>query len=133
MESESVLAQVCSAIVNDAKEAGTTKHEALFTSPTGMQMKIGERELITFCSNNYLGLANHPRIAGAAKKTIDSHGYGLAAARFISGTQDIHKQLERQIAAFHKKDDAILFGSCFDANTGFFETILTADDAVISD
>ena len=91
------------------------------------------QKVLNFCANNYLGLANHPRVMASAKKTIDTHGFGLASVRFICGTQDIHKQLEGRIARFHKKEDAILYPSCFDANAGFFEACLTDEDAIISD
>jgi len=90
-------------------------------------------KVLNFCSNNYLGLANHPRVVQAAKDTLDSHGFGMASVRFICGTQDIHKKLEKKIADFHGTEDAIIFPSGFDANTGFFEAILTPEDAVISD
>ena len=89
--------------------------------------------MLNFCANNYLGLANHPRITKAAKDSIDSHGFGMASVRFICGTQDIHKKLEKNISEFHKLDDTILYPSCFDANAGLFEAILTDEDAVISD
>ncbi len=89
--------------------------------------------LQNFCANNYLGLSNHPELIKAAKDTLDTHGFGLSSVRFICGTQDIHKQLEKKIAAFHGMEDAILFPSCFDANAGIFEAILSKEDAVISD
>ena len=98
-----------------------------------MQITANNKEVINFCANNYLGLANHPRIVKAAHKSIDSHGFGMASVRFICGTQDIHKQLEKVISSFHKQDDAILYPSCFDANAGVFEALLTPEDAVISD
>ena len=98
-----------------------------------MVIKANGREVINFCANNYLGLANHPRILNAAKKAIDTHGFGMASVRFICGTQDKHIELEKALADFHKHDDAILYPSCFDANAGLFEAILTAEDAVISD
>lgn len=89
--------------------------------------------MLNFCANNYLGLADHPRVRSAAKKAIDTHGFGMSSVRFICGTQDIHKQLEGKIAKFHKVEDAILYPSAFDANAGFFEAVLTAEDAIISD
>ena len=91
------------------------------------------REVLNFCSNNYLGLANHPAIVAAAHAGLDSHGFGLSSVRFICGTQDLHKALEQRIAAFYQLDDAILYSSCFDANGGLFESILTADDVIITD
>jgi len=96
-------------------------------------VKANGKEVINFCANNYLGLANHPRILTAAKTAIDTHGFGMASVRFICGTQDKHLELEKELADFHKLDDAILFPSCFDANAGLFEAILTNEDAVISD
>ena len=89
--------------------------------------------MLNFCANNYLGLSNHPRIVAAAQNTLTSHGFGMSSVRFICGTQDIHKELERRIASFHKLDDAILYPSGFDSNAGFFEACLTAEDAIISD
>ena len=89
--------------------------------------------MLNFCSNNYLGLANHPAIVKAAHEALDSHGFGLSSVRFICGTQDLHKTLERKAAAFYGLDDAILYSSCFDANGGLFESILTADDVIITD
>ena len=90
-------------------------------------------QVINFCANNYLGLANHPELVAAAKEALDTHGFGLSSVRFICGTQDIHKQLERAIADFHGMEDAILYPSCFDANAGLFEAILGPEDAIISD
>lgn len=98
-----------------------------------MVIRANGKQVINFCANNYLGLANHPRVTAAAKRAIDSHGFGMASVRFICGTQDIHKTLERKISEFHKMDDTILYPSCFDANAGIFEAILTDEDAVISD
>jgi 7-keto-8-aminopelargonate synthetase-like enzyme len=89
--------------------------------------------VLNFCANNYLGLGNHPKVIEAAKRGLDSHGFGLASVRFICGTQDLHKQLESSISRFHCTQDTILYASCFDANAGLFETLLTAEDAVISD
>ncbi|WP_265440001.1 aminotransferase class I/II-fold pyridoxal phosphate-dependent enzyme, partial [Klebsiella pneumoniae] len=88
---------------------------------------------INFCANNYLGFANNKKIIKAAKDIMDTHGYGMASVRFICGTQDIHKQLEKKISEFHKTEDTILYSSCFDANGGVFEGILGKDDAIISD
>lgn len=89
--------------------------------------------MLNFCSNNYLGLSNHPLVVAEARKHLDSHGFGLSSVRFICGTQDIHKTLESKISGFYGKDDAILYTSCFDANAGFFETIFGPEDAIISD
>ena len=92
-----------------------------------------EKRVLNFCANNYLGLSSHPKICEAAKATIDSHGFGMSSVRFICGTQDIHKELESKITAFHCSEDTILFPSAFDANTGFFEAVLTPEDAILSD
>ena len=120
--------------VDDIKEAGLFKGEAPIASPQGAKVKLSDgREVINMCANNYLGLGNDQRLIDAAKKTYDEKGYGLASVRFICGTQDIHKQLEKKISGFLGTEDTILYSSCFDANGGLFETILTADDAVISD
>lgn len=94
---------------------------------------VDGKNVINFCSNNYLGLANHPRVKQAAKDTIDSHGFGMASVRPICGTTTLHKELERVISRFHKTEDTILYPSCFDANIGLFDAILTNEDCVISD
>ncbi|RGY01846.1 2-amino-3-ketobutyrate coenzyme A ligase [uncultured Clostridium sp.] len=120
--------------VEGIKEAGLFKGEAPIASPQGAKVKLEDgREVINMCANNYLGLGDDKRLIEAAKKTYDEKGYGLASVRFICGTQDIHKQLEKRISSFLGMDDTILYSSCFDANGGLFETILTAEDAVISD
>ena len=120
--------------VEGIKEAGLFKGEAPIASPQGARVKLEDgREVINMCANNYLGLGDDKRLIEAAKKTYDEKGYGLASVRFICGTQDIHKQLEKRISSFLGMDDTILYSSCFDANGGLFETILTAEDAVISD
>ena len=120
--------------VEGIKEAGLFKGEAPFVSPQGARVTMEDgRELLCMCANNYLGLGDNPRLIEAAKRTYDEKGYGVASVRFICGTQDIHKKLEKKISDFLGTDDTILYSSCFDANGGLFETILTADDAVISD
>ena len=120
--------------VEGIKEAGLFKGEAPIASPQGARVKLEDgREVINMCANNYLGLGDDKRLIEAAKKTYDEKGYGLVSVRFICGTQDIHKQLEKRISSFLGMDDTILYSSCFDANGGLFETILTAEDAVISD
>ena len=120
--------------VEGIKEAGLFKGEAPIASPQGARVKLEDgREVINMCANNYLGLGDDKRLIEAAKKTYDEKGYGLASVRFICGTQDIHKELEKRISSFLGMDDTILYSSCFDANGGLFETILTAEDAVISD
>ena len=120
--------------VENIKAAGLFKGEAPFVSPQGARVKMEDgRELLCMCANNYLGLGDHPRLIEAAKKTYDEKGFGVASVRFICGTQDIHKKLERKISDFLGTDDTILYSSCFDANGGLFETILTEQDAVLSD
>jgi glycine C-acetyltransferase len=110
------------------------KEERIITSPQSAHIRLAAgTEVLNFCANNYLGLANHPAIIAAAHKALDDHGFGLASVRFICGTQDLHKALERAIARFLGTDDAILYSSCFDANGGLFETLLGEEDAVISD
>ena len=120
--------------VNSIKEAGLFKGELPIVSAQGAHVKLEDgRELLCMCANNYLGLGDSPRLIEAAKRTYDERGYGVASVRFICGTQDIHKRLEKKISEFLGTDDTILYSSCFDANGGLFETLLTAEDAVISD
>lgn len=116
------------------KEEGLFKNERIITSPQGADITLDSgQEVINFCANNYLGLANHPEVVQAAKDAMDSHGYGMSSVRFICGTQDIHKELEQKIAEFYHTEDTILYAACFDANGGVFEPLLTKDDAIISD
>ncbi|MFP2769110.1 glycine C-acetyltransferase [Oceanisphaera sp. KMM 10153] len=115
------------------KAEGLYKQERVITSAQSAAIEVGQREVINFCANNYLGLANHPELVEAAKQGLDSHGFGMASVRFICGTQDLHKQLEADLSAFLGMDDTILYTSCFDANAGLFETLLGPDDAIISD
>ncbi len=113
---------------------GLYKDERVITTPQGSSIRVmGGEEVLNFCANNYLGLADHPDIIAAAKKALDDHGFGMASVRFICGTQDLHKSLERSLAVFFGTEDAILYSSCFDANGGLFETLLGPEDAVISD
>jgi glycine C-acetyltransferase len=113
---------------------GLYKQERVITTPQGVEIStVDGGEVLNFCANNYLGLANHPDIVAAAIEALQSHGFGMASVRFICGTQDLHKTLEQAIAGFLQTEDAILYTSCFDANTGLFETLLSAEDAVISD
>ncbi|MBR3805843.1 MAG: glycine C-acetyltransferase [Clostridia bacterium] len=113
---------------------GLTKNEKIITTPQGAEVQLsGGKRVINMCANNYLGLANDPRIIEAAKESYDKYGYGMSSVRFICGTQDLHKRLEREISDFLGTDDTILYSSCFDANGGLFETLLTDADAVISD
>ena len=116
------------------KKEGLEKPERVITSPQGARVGVrGGKEMLNLCANNYLGLADHPKLIEAAKRALDEWGFGMASVRFICGTQEIHKELERRIASFLGVDDAILYSSCFDANGGLFETLLGEEDAVISD
>ena len=120
--------------LKDIEQQGLYKHERIITTPQGVEIKTqAGKEVLNFCANNYLGLANHPEMIKAATEALQSHGFGMASVRFICGTQDLHKELEQRIANFLGTDDAILYTSCFDANTGLFETLLDDNDAVISD
>ncbi len=113
---------------------GLFKKEYIITSPQAAEIVLEDgRHVLNFCANNYLGLADHPRVIAAAKKALDSHGFGMASVRFICGTQDLHKQLERRIADFFGTEDTILYAACFDANGGLFEPLLGPEDAIISD
>ncbi|HHX0693231.1 TPA: glycine C-acetyltransferase [Yersinia enterocolitica] len=113
---------------------GLYKNERIITSAQQADIAVADgRHVINFCANNYLGLANHPRLIAAAKKGMDTHGFGMASVRFICGTQDTHKELEQKLASFLGMEDAILYSSCFDANGGLFETLLGPEDAIISD
>lgn len=120
--------------IDDIKEAGLYKSERVITSSQDavIQISTGE-EVINFCSNNYLGLSNHPEVIQAAKDTMDTHGFGMSSVRFICGTQDIHKALEAKIAEFYQTEDTILYAAAFDANGGVFEPLLSKEDAIISD
>lgn len=120
--------------IETARQEGLFKQERTLTSAQQSEITVANgAPVINFCANNYLGLANHPVLIQAAKEGMDSHGFGMASVRFICGTQDIHQQLEQKLAAYLAMEDAILFSSCFDANGGLFETLLTEEDAVISD
>jgi glycine C-acetyltransferase len=116
------------------REAGLYKKERIITSPQGADITIqGGKQVINFCANNYLGLSSHSRVIAAAKRAIDSHGFGMSSVRFICGTQDIHKELEQKISQFLGTEDTILYAAAFDANGGVFEPLLGAEDAIISD
>jgi glycine C-acetyltransferase len=120
--------------LDEIREAGLYKEERVITTPQGVEIRVQDgSEVLNFCANNYLGLADHPEVIAAAHRALDDHGFGLASVRFICGTQDLHKQLEQTISRFFGTDDTILYTSCFDANGGLFETILGPEDAVISD
>jgi glycine C-acetyltransferase len=118
----------------EIRSQGLYKTERIITSPQDAKIEItGGRRVLNMCANNYLGLANHPALIAAAKEALDTHGFGMASVRFICGTQDIHKDLERSLTKFLGTEDTILYPSAFDANGGLFETLLSAEDAVISD
>ncbi len=124
--------------LHEINNDGLMKHERLITSPQAGSITVelsdqSTRQVINLCANNYLGLANHPKLIEAAKQAMDDHGYGMASVRFICGTQDLHCELEQKLAQFLGKDDAILFAACFDANGGLFEPLLDSKDAIISD
>ena len=118
----------------EIKEAGLYKEERIITTPQGAEVKVSNGDdVIIMCANNYLGLSSHPKVIEGAKKTLESHGYGMSSVRFICGTQDIHKTLEKKIADFLGMEDSILYAAAFDANGGVFEPLFTAEDAIISD
>ncbi|MDX5321821.1 MAG: glycine C-acetyltransferase, partial [Bacteroidota bacterium] len=120
--------------LQEIKEAGLYKNERIITSPQGADIRLNTgKEVVNFCANNYLGLSSHPKVIEAAKKAIDTHGYGMSSVRFICGTQDIHKELEEKIATFLGTEDTILYAAAFDANGGVFEPLLNDQDAIISD
>jgi glycine C-acetyltransferase len=118
------------ATINDA---GLFKRERIISSDQGAEITVNGRSVLNFCANNYLGLSSHPEVVQAAHDALDSHGYGMSSVRFICGTQDIHKDLERKLSAFHGTEDTILYAACFDANGGVFEPLLSEEDAIISD
>jgi glycine C-acetyltransferase len=120
--------------LDDIRQQGLYKAERVITSPQSAEITLADgRKVLNFCANNYLGLADHPEVIAAAKRALDTHGFGMASVRFICGTQDLHKALEKKIADFFGTDDAILYAACFDANGGLFEPLLGEDDAIISD
>ena len=119
--------------LTDIKDAGLYKQERIIQSQQSAEISVNNKNVLNFCANNYLGLANHPQLIQAAKDGVDKWGFGLSSVRFICGTQSIHKQLEEKISAFLQTDDTILYTSCFDANGGLFETLLDPEDAIISD
>jgi len=126
--------QGLSNILAEIRAAGLYKEERVITTPQRVRIAVrGGEEVLNFCANNYLGLADHPEVVGAAQKALQDYGFGLASVRFICGTQELHKQLEKTISDFFGTDDAILYTSCFDANGGLFETLLGSEDAIISD
>lgn len=116
------------------EDAGLFKKERIINSVQNTEITLSTgQKVLNFCANNYLGLSSHPEVVAAAKDTLDTRGYGMSSVRFICGTQDIHKELEDKIAAFHQTDDTILYAACFDANGGIFEPLFSDEDAIISD
>jgi len=129
-----VMKEHITAQIEDIKESGLYKGERIITTPQQMHIKVSTgQEVLNLCANNYLGLSDNPEIIKAAKDSYDNWGYGMSSVRFICGTQEIHKQLEQKMSEFLGTEDTILYSCCYDANTGLFETLLTADDAIISD
>jgi glycine C-acetyltransferase len=128
------LTQRYATTLDDIRDAGLFKSERIITSPQAAEITLADgRTVLNFCANNYLGLADHPAMIQAAKDALDTHGFGMASVRFICGTQDLHKQLEKTIADFFGTEDTILYAACFDANGGLFEPLLDENDAIISD
>ncbi|MGI5358365.1 glycine C-acetyltransferase [Streptomyces sp. CA-252508] len=121
------------ATLDEIRDAGLYKPERVIGTPQSATVSVPSGDVLNFCANNYLGLADHPEVVAAAKEALDRWGYGMASVRFICGTQDVHKELEQRLSAFLGQEDTILYSSCFDANGGVFETLLGAEDAVISD
>ena len=119
--------------IKELKKSALYKSERIISSSQNTVIKVGREEILNFCSNNYLGLANHPKLIKTAQVAVEQYGFGMASVRFICGTQTIHKKLEKNISEFLKTDDTILYTSCFDANGGLFETLLGSEDAIISD
>jgi len=119
--------------LSNIREAGLFKKERVITTPQGADIEANGKEVINFCANNYLGLSSHPRVIAAAKEAIETHGFGMSSVRFICGTQDIHKDLEKKISEFLGTEDTILYAAAFDANGGVFEPLFGAEDAIISD
>lgn len=119
--------------LNTIEQNGIFKKERIITSPQGTEIIVNGKTVINFCANNYLGLSSHPEVVQAAKDTLDSHGFGMSSVRFICGTQDIHKTLEKKIADFYGTEDTILYAAAFDANGGVFEPLLSDEDCIISD
>lgn len=120
--------------IQSIQEAGLYKNERVIMTPQGVEIEVkGGQKVLNFCANNYLGLSSHPKVIEAAQKTLQKWGYGMSSVRFICGTQDIHKELERKISEFLQTEDTILYAACFDANGGVFEPLLTAEDAIITD
>jgi len=125
--------EIVSGVLAEIQAAGLYKEERVLTSPQGASIRVATNEVLNFCANNYLGLSSHPEIVAAARAGLEERGFGLSSVRFICGTQDKHKELEERIAGFLGTEDTSLYSSCYDANGGLFETLLSEEDAVISD
>src|SRR5678815_1523693 len=119
--------------IEEIRVSGLYKTERTITSPQGAEITVNGKTVLNFCANNYLGLSSHPKVIEAAHKAVDSHGYGMSSVRFICGTQDIHKELEKKLSEFFGTDDTILYAAAFDANGGVFEPLFSEEDAIISD
>ncbi|MBK7397037.1 MAG: glycine C-acetyltransferase [Myxococcales bacterium] len=119
--------------LGEIREAGLYKEERVISTPQAAEIGVGGKKVLNFCANNYLGLSSHPKVIAGAHAAIESHGFGMSSVRFICGTQDLHKNLERKVSEFFGTEDTILYSSCFDANGGLFEPILGEEDALISD
>src|SRR2546426_9706331 len=120
-------------ILGEIRNSGLWKEERVIASPQGVEIEVNGRKVLNFCANNYLGLANHPVVVAAARESLSERGYGMSSVRFICGTQDQHKELEKRLSEFVWMEETILYSSCFDANGGLFETLLGEQDAIISD
>jgi len=127
------LKEILQSELQNIEEAGLWKAERIILSPQSAQIRVGSAEVLNFCANNYLGLSNNAELVSAAKAALDKYAFGMSSVRFICGTLDVHKELEQKVAAFLGTEDTILYSSCFDANGGLFETLLTQEDAIISD
>ncbi|MDP9230587.1 MAG: aminotransferase class I/II-fold pyridoxal phosphate-dependent enzyme, partial [Bacteroidota bacterium] len=127
------LVQRISKEVDDIKASGLYKNERIISGAQGAEILVNGKTVQNFCANNYLGLSSHPKVIDAAHKAIESHGYGMSSVRFICGTQDIHKELERRLSEFLGTEDTILYAAAFDANGGVFEPLFNEEDAIISD
>src|SRR5687767_10753057 len=127
------IKQQLQATLAEIEENGLYKRERVITTPMDAVVKVNGKEVIIFCANNYLGLSNHPKVVKAANKAMDTHGFGMSSVRFICGTQDIHKTLEKKLSQFLGTEDTILYAAAFDANGGVFEPLFGPEDAIISD
>ncbi len=135
MKAREIFDEQLTSQINDVRKAGTYKAERILTGPQSGSITVSssDKPVVNFCANNYLGLSNSEELREAAKAAINEFGFGLSSVRFICGTQTIHKKLEEKISSFYGSEDTILYSSCFDANAGLFEALLTNEDAIISD